>query len=183
MRDVFRDAKAMRHSAEEQRTWWQKGSRAAVGKGKAEDALSRAEGQTRRGEELHGEARGGSRKADARQTEFDEFQARAFIDMSAKHVVRAADAKLVELAELEDAGQAVLDRSGRFENYEEGTIERMRKRLEGLNSIVNESRRAVLHQLLGREQRMPGSDRSQPNMDTTVDISRERDLNPHYEQL
>jgi hypothetical protein len=164
MRHFFRDAKAMRDSLKpirlknselvEQKAAVQaaqdkaKASRAAVGK--AEDALSRAE---RKGNQVEvrswtAKLEAARRKADedesavdAKQAAFHEFQARypaEFIDLFATTVMRAVNAKLVELAELEEAGRAILDASGRFEKYEDSTLERMRKRLDELDAIISE---------------------------------------------
>jgi hypothetical protein len=54
--------------------------------------------------------------------QFNSFQARypaEFIDVFAEHVARAVDAKLVALAELEEAGQAILDALERFQSRNE----------------------------------------------------------------
>jgi hypothetical protein len=164
MRHFFRDAKGMREGLEPVRLKndelvtqkaalqashdQSKASRAAVAK--ADDALSRAD---RKGNQVEvrsclakleaarQKAEEDERAAEAKQAEFDQFQARypnEFINIFATKVMPAVDAKLVELAELEEIGELILDASARFDSYEDSSLERMKKRLEELDAIINE---------------------------------------------
>jgi hypothetical protein len=125
-----------------------KSSRAAVGK--AEEGLQRAE---RKGnqvdvrqakakvEQAIQKAGADEKAAEEAQASFDVYKQEYpidFVDQLAILLEPAIDAKLEELNEVALAAQGIIEAAGKFTDYEDASIGRMRKRLDELDAIVIE---------------------------------------------
>jgi hypothetical protein len=125
-----------------------KASRAAVAK--ADEGLQRAERKGNqvdirqanlRVDQATQKADADEKAADDAQILFDAYKREYpldFIDQFATLLEPAIDAKLEELGEVALAAQGIIEAAGKFTDYEDASIARMRKRLEELDAIVIE---------------------------------------------